>query len=287
MEFLSRDQIAFYRENGYLALPAHLPGDIVEQANREIDRLSRHAAGITGSDDLIDLEDTHTPEAPRIRRIKRPDLQSTFFDTLMRGGLILGPARNLIGPNIRMHTTKLNMKKAGYGAEVKWHQDFAFYPHTNDDVLAVGVVFDDMGLENGPLQVLPGTHRGPTFDHHENGVFAGAIDLAGAGLDSADAVPLTGPAGTVTIHHARIVHGSALNTSNRDRRMLFYEMMAADAFPVMGSMTRFDTIGDYDDLILCGEPTLRPRLKSVPIRIPQPQPERNRSIYEIQSGRKE
>jgi len=158
MEFLSRDQIAFYRENGYLALPAHLPGDIVEKANREIDRLSRHAAGITGSDDLIDLEDTHTPETPRIRRIKRPDLQSTFFDTLMRGGLILGPARNLIGPNIRMHTTKLNMKKAGYGAEVKWHQDFAFYPHTNDDVLAVGVVFDDMGLENGPLQVLPGTH---------------------------------------------------------------------------------------------------------------------------------
>lgn len=287
MAVLSKEQVASYRELGYLALPGHLPSDIVDEANREIERLSEHASQIAQSDELIDLEDTHTPDQPRIRRIKRPDLQSRFFDQLMRSDRILGPARELIGPDIRMHTTKLNMKQAGYGAEVKWHQDFAFYPHTNDDVLAVGIVFDDMDLENGPLQVFPGTHRGPIHDHHVEGVFAGSIDLAEAGLTAADAVPLTGPAGTVTIHHARIVHGSAINTSSHDRRMLFYEMMAADAFPVMGSMTRFDSIDGYDDLILCGSPTLEPRLQPVPIRIPQPQPELNRSIYEIQSGRKE
>lgn len=287
MEILTTKQIGFYRENGYLALPAHLPADVVEEAKCEIDRLSQHAAEITESDDLIDLEDTHTLDEPRIRRIKRPDLQSEFFNSLMRSNLILGPARDLIGPNIRMHTTKMNMKKAGYGAEVKWHQDFAFYPHTNDDVLAVGIVFDDMDFENGPLQVFPGSHRGPVLDHHQNSVFAGAINLAECGLDSNDAVALTGPAGTVTIHHGRIVHGSAINTSDRDRKMLFYEMMAADAFPIMGSMTAFDSIGGYDELMLCGEPTLQPRLEHVPVRIPQPQPDKNRSIYEIQSGRKD
>ncbi len=287
MEFLSIEQIAFYRENGYLALPGHLPAGLVKQANDEIERLSRHAADITESDELIDLEDSHTPDDPRIRRIKRPDLQSKFFDELMRSDRILGPVRDLIGPDIRMHTTKLNMKKAGYGAEVKWHQDFAFYPHTNDDVLAVGIVFDDMDMENGPLQVFPGTHKGPMFDHHVDGVFAGSINPADTGFKLADAVSLTGVAGTVTIHHARILHGSAVNTSDRDRKMLFCEMMAADAYPVMGSMTRFDDIEAYDKLMLCGSSTLEPRLAPIPVRIPQPQPELNRSIYEIQAGRKE
>ena len=51
-----------------------------------------------------------------------------------------------------------------------------FYPHTNDDVLAIGVMLDDMTEENGPLLIMPGSHKGPTYDHHSNGFFAGAID---------------------------------------------------------------------------------------------------------------
>ena len=95
-----------------------------------------------------------------------------------------------------------------------------------------------------------------------------------------------GPAGSVSIHHGRIVHGSALNTSNRARRILFYEMMAADAFPIMGSMTRWNGIEDYDTRMLCGKSTLNPRLKDIPVRIPQPQPDVPISIYEIQKGMK-
>ncbi|MEP1207538.1 MAG: phytanoyl-CoA dioxygenase family protein [Rhizobiaceae bacterium] len=283
MEFLSDDQCDFYDQNGYLVLEGHLPADIITKAQAEIERLSEHACSITESDDLIDVEDSHTTDAPRIRRIKRPDLQSAFFNDLMRSDHILGPARDLIGPNLRMHTTKLNMKKAEFGAPVQWHQDFAFYPHTNDDVLAIGVVFDDIGMENGPLQVFPGSHKGPILNHHFDGVFTGAVDLPAAGFDIRDAVSLIGSAGTVTIHHSRILHGSALNQSTRDRQILFYEMMAADAFPVMGAMTKFESIEQYDSLMLCGESTNQPRLADIPVRIPQPQPSKAGSIYEIQS----
>ena len=108
------------------------------------------------------------------------------------------------------------------------------------------------------------------------------------GLTLKDAVELTGPAGSISIHHGRIVHGSALNTSDRDRRLLFYEMMAADAFPVMGAMTKFDSIEDYNSRMLCGEPTLNATtVETVPVRIPQPQPDKNRSIYEIQKNAEE
>ena len=61
-------------------------------------------------------------------------------------------------------------------------------------------------------------------------------------------------------------------------------MMAADAFPIMGSMTTWDGLEDYNSRMLCGEPTITPRLKDIPIRIPQPQPDVPISIYEIQKG---
>ena len=258
----------------------------IQAIRDEIARFEDMAAKLTASDDRLDLEDSHTPEDPRLRRNKLPHTQSDVMRDLMTSDIILGPARDLIGPDIRLHTTKLNMKKAGYGAAVEWHQDYAFYPHTNDDILAIGVLLDDMEMENGPLMVFPGSHRGPVYDHHVDGVFAGGFIPADVGLATTDAVPLTGPAGSISIHHGRIVHGSALNTSDRARRILFCEMMAADAFPIMGSMTKWAGIEDYDTRMLCGEPTLQPRPKDIPIRIPQPQPDVPISIYEIQKGLK-
>lgn len=284
MEVLSQDQIDFYAANGWLTLERRIPADVIGDIRAEIARFTDEARGMTESNDRLDLETSHTPDDPRVRRIKLPHTISDVVARLMRSDAILAPVRDLIGPDVRLHTTKLNMKSAGYGAAIGWHQDFAFYPHTNDDVLAVGVMIDDMGPENGPLMVFPGSHKGPIHDHHADGVFAGAMDLAANGYDLADAAMLTGPAGTISIHHGRIVHGSATNTSTRDRRVLFIEAMAADAFPIMGGMTKFDTIAEYDSRILCGAPTVAPRLADIPVRIPQPQPSKNRSIYEIQAG---
>ena len=285
-EVLTQDQIDQYEANGYLVLERRIPQEWLDRIHAEIARFEAEAAPMTASNDRLDLEDSHTPENPRLRRIKLPHMISDVMRELMYSDLILGPARDLIGPNLRLHTTKLNMKSAGYGAAVEWHQDYAFYPHTNDDILAIGVCLDDMAHENGPLMVFPGSHKGPVYDHHVDGVFAGAMLPEENGLDMKDAVELTGPAGSISIHHGRIVHGSALNTSNRSRRILFYEMMAADAFPIMGSMTKWDGIKDYDTRMLCGESTKNPRLKNIPVRIPQPQPDVPISIYEIQKGMK-
>ena len=285
-EVLTDEQIEFYDREGYLVLENRVPMAIIEQVRAEIARFEEEARGMTASNDRLDLEDSHTPDAPRLRRIKFPHQISDVMRDLLYSDHILALARDLCGPNLRLNTTKLNMKSAQYGAAVEWHQDWAFYPQTNDDVLAIGVLIDDLKPENGPLMVFPGSHKGPTFDHHANGVFAGAMDLGEAGLSMDDAVMLTAPAGSITIHHARIVHGSALNTSAFDRRLLFYEMMAADAFPLVGSMARFDSFDEYKSRMLCGEHPLQPRLVDTPIRLPMPQPENKGSIYEIQKGAK-
>lgn len=284
LEALSEEQVRFYHKQGYLVLEKRIPDEVMQELRDAIACFVAEARGLAASNDRLDLEDSHTPKAPRVRRIKRPHKFSPVFDRLLRSDWILAPVRDLIGPAVRLHSSKLNMKSAGYGAAVEWRQDWAFYPHTNEDILAVGVMIDDMGEENGPLMVLPGSHRGPVYDHHAGGVFAGAMSLVANGLDTNDAVTLTGPAGSISLHHVRVVHGSAVNRSDRDRRILFYELTAADAFPLCGSTSPFESLEEYDSRLLCGAPTLTPRLCEVPVRIPQPQPATVGSIDEIQKA---
>ena len=275
---LTKTQIEQYREFGYLVVPAVLDAGLLAEIRRTVEAIVADASKVTAHNDVYDLEESHTPERPRVRRIKTPHKHFPFFSELTRNPRITGILAQLLGPNIRLHGAKLNMKSAGYGAAVEWHQDWAFYPHTNDDVLATGLYLDDCDLENGPLLVLPGTHQGPVYDHHAEGYFVGAMDPDTKGLDYAKAVPLTGEAGSMTIHHARLVHGSALNTSSKARRLLLHEYAAADAWPLLG-VANFE---EFNDRIVLGQPTIEPRLAPVPVRMPLPPAPFQGSIYENQ-----
>ena len=79
-----------------------------------------------------------------MRRLK-PALfkRYAFFQALVREPKIVAILQQLLGPSVRLYGGKLNMKSASYGSPVEWHQDWAFYPHTNDDLLAVGISLDD------------------------------------------------------------------------------------------------------------------------------------------------
>ena len=82
---------------------------------------------------------------------------------------------DLIGPDVKFHHCKINLKLPGSHTEVGYHQDFAYTPHTNDDVVTALLMLDDMTLENGCLQVVPGSHRGPVFSLFEGERFTGFI----------------------------------------------------------------------------------------------------------------
>jgi ectoine hydroxylase-related dioxygenase (phytanoyl-CoA dioxygenase family) len=277
---LSSQQINEYNENGFIVLEKQVPIQFIQAIRRQIESFYEQSKTLTESDDRIDLEPGHTAKNPRLRRIKLPHLNVEACAALMRHDSILEPVRNLIGPNLRLHTSKLNMKSAGFGSPVEWHQDWAFYPHTNDDILAVGVMIDDMTEENGPLMMLPGTHKNAIYNHHTNGRFTGAIDVNN--VDHSSAVKITGPAGSISLHHVRLVHGSDNNRSANDRRLLLYEISAADAFPIMGALSKLPSIEEYDSRLLCGDGTLEPRMTPVPVRIPLPAPDDFGSIYELQ-----
>jgi phytanoyl-CoA hydroxylase len=276
---LTSQQIETYRRDGYLVIPRLIEGEQLAELRALTDRIVAEARGVSANDDLYDLEPSHSASLPRVRRLKPAIFKRyEFFRALTREPKITSILSGLLGPNIRLYGGKLNMKSAGYGSPVEWHQDWAFYPHTNDDVLATGIYLDDCDLDNGPLMVIPGSHHGPTWDHHADGRFCGAMDPARCDVDFSKAVPLMGPAGSMTIHHARLVHGSALNKSNRQRRLLLHEYTAADAWPLMG-VANFD---DFNDRMVLGEPGVEPRIVPAPVRMPLPAAEHQGSIYENQ-----
>jgi phytanoyl-CoA hydroxylase len=277
---LTPAQVEQYRELGYLVVPDVLGRELLAEVKRRVDAIVADAAKVTAHTDVYDLEDSHSPQAPRVRRIKTPHKHFPFFAELTRNPRITAILAQLIGPNIRLHGSKLNMKSAGYGSPVEWHQDWAFYPHTNDDVLATGIYLDDCEHENGPMCVVAETHKGPVFDHHANGYFCGAMDPELADAGYAKAVPLMGPAGSMTIHHVRLVHGSALNTSGKPRRLLLHEYTAADAWPLMG-VANFD---EFNSRMVLGRPTIEPRVVPVPVRMPLPPAPFQGSIYENQKA---
>ena len=274
---LSHQQIDLYEKNGYIGVETVLTDEEVSALRRVTDEFVEKSREVTEHNDIFDLEPGHSPANPRVRRIKSPCLYHSVYDQTLRHPNILEIVGQLIGPAIRYNGHKLNMKYPEFGSAVEWHQDWAFYPHTNDDLLAVGVVIDDMTVENGALMVIPGSHRGPTLDHHQNGAFVGAVTDPDFTPDGA--VPIELKAGGITIHHVRALHGSVPNTSDKSRRLLLFQYCAVDAWPLNG-IPNWET---FNDFIIQGEPTNQPRIVSIPVRMPEPYAEKKGSIYELQS----
>jgi ectoine hydroxylase-related dioxygenase (phytanoyl-CoA dioxygenase family) len=281
---ISDAMVQAYRRDGVILVPDVLDKDTLARVRAMLAELVAGAAEVTEHTDVYDLEPGHTTGDPRVRRIKAPHKVHRIFDEIVRSEPVISILTRLIGPGLRLHGSKLNMKSAQYGSPVEWHQDWAFYPHTNDDILAIGVLLHDCDLENGPMLVTPGSHTGPTmWDHHgEDGCFAGLIDPDLIQDEIKRAVPCTGKAGGMSFHHVRALHGSATNTSNRPRNLLLYEVAASDAWPLMG----VKDFAEFDSRLLAGESVVAPRMTNVPVRMPLPPPKRQGSIYETQSASK-
>lgn len=278
---LTPTQIQFYRDQGYLGIEnVFSPAEIAELRQVTDDFVEKSRA-VTVNDAVFDLEPSHTPQNPRLRRLKDPIKQHDVYRRAISHPKVLQIVSQLIGPGITSNGNKLNLKLADVGSPVEWHQDWAFYPHTNDDLLAVGIAMDDSSLENGCLMVIPESHRGPLLDHHQDGVFIGAV--TDPAFTPAKAIPITLKAGGISIHHARTLHGSAPNRSPRTRRLLLFQYCAADAWPLLPGDKPWET---YVASVLQGAPVNVPRLTPVPVRLPLPAAKFGGSIYENQRGLK-
>ena len=276
---LTPSQLDEFHRRGVLLVDAVADAATLAEMRAALNELVDKSRAVTQHNAIYDIEPDHSAERPRLRRVKHPHRRHPIFHDFPRREPLLGILKQLLGPDVRMHSSKLNIKANDGGASLEWHQDWAFHPHTNRSLITVGLLLDDCRMEHGPMLVIPDTHHGPVYDHNANGRFCGAIDPEQAPLDYASAVACTGRAGTLTLHHAFSVHGSAANTSQQPRPLLLYEFMSADNWPLLG----VPDLAEYDARMICGQTTYHPRLEAVPVRLPLPAASNLGSIYENQS----
>ena len=177
----------------------------------------------------FDLQPGHSSDVPGLRRIQSPEEISEVFADVMRNGRSVDMCAELIGQGIRFHHGKVNSKLPGTATKVNFHQDFPFEPMTNDDMITCLLFIDDVTLENGPLEVVPGTHKGPLYSHWHNGVFTGSVSDEILAEHEDKIIRCTGKAGSVCLMHASLLHGSAPNLSNKSRTLYISTYYAEDA----------------------------------------------------------
>lgn len=177
----------------------------------------------------FDLQPGHSSDVPGLRRIQSPEEISEVFADVMRNGRSVDMCAELIGQGIRFHHGKVNSKLPGTATKVNFHQDFPFEPMTNDDMITCLLFIDDVTLENGPLEVVPGTHKGPLYSHWHNGIFTGSVSDEILAEHEDKIIRCTGKAGSVCLMHASLLHGSAPNLSNKSRTLYISTYYAEDA----------------------------------------------------------
>lgn len=160
-----------------------------------------------------------------------PEIEETVRDP----GLV-GFTRKLIGRPITLQHSKLNAKPLNDtgGGEVRCHQDYAFFPHSNYDLVACLVHLDDEETDAGPLRCMPGSHKLGALSHVDpSGKFAYECTETDK-IDYKSAVELSGKAGMVTFHHSLTLHHSEPKRRAGHRRFVIFQYRAFDAVQLAG-----------------------------------------------------
>lgn len=263
---LTQAQRERYFRDGFLAADGLIPADWLNRLRTLSDGFLETSRGMTRSDEGFDLGPAHTAERPHVRRLRALVDRHPDFWRFAKDSALADIAADLLGPDVKFHSAKLNYKWPGAGEIVKWHQDTTAWPHTNYSLVTLGVYLDDTPAERGPLSCLPRTHEGPIFIHRDDaGTWTGAVREADmARFNPDDVVDLCGNAGAVVALHCRVLHGSRANVTDRVRPCALFVYASADAFAWMPQPTPTSHTGE----IVRGKPATVAHLDPTPCPVP-------------------
>jgi phytanoyl-CoA hydroxylase len=215
---LSENEVRQYRDQGYLVVDDIFSPEEVERlraacedpkVNQALEQAGYEQKGVH----LLEITAKH----------------SAFFE-LARDPRIVERVAALIGPDIELQHSKLATKPPKVGAgEFKWHQDFAYFPHSNTDLIAVMVMLDDATPENGCMSVVRGSHKLGPLSHLVDGYFDSGCQEPRHWADPERHAAITPRAGGISLHHCLTLHASPNNVSGRPRRGVVFQYRASDA----------------------------------------------------------
>src|SRR5688572_17204490 len=219
---LTEAQRARFFADGFLVLPEYVPAPWVGRLKGALDELMERSRRITRADAIWVLEEGHSAANPRLHRVTSPQDQHPVFWDFMRDPVMTDLAADVVGPDVKFHHAKLNVKSGQGTRGFKWHQDIQAWPHTDYSPVSIGVYIDGCTEDQGPLAFVPGSHEGPLYTMYDQDrnfvVRLRDEDLSWLTDDLVDC-PTAGP-GTAILLNCRTVHGSIPNRSSKARPLL-------------------------------------------------------------------
>jgi phytanoyl-CoA hydroxylase len=225
---LSAEQQAGFADDGFVVLPG-----MVSPAELDALRAAAESAPVQASRRALGGAD---------RTVHDYDIacsEQVFWDFAAHPRIVDAVA-SLIGGDIQLHHSKLasSPDETGTGG-VRWHQDFAFLPHSNSSLVAAFVYLDDATVGNGCMRMVRGSHRHGILDHTDGaGNFVATCRQPEMWADASRVVAVEAPAGAVSIHHCLTLHSSEPGHDGRPRRGLVFQYRAADAVQLGGVVFR-------------------------------------------------
>jgi len=228
---LQPNEIDQYRQNGFLVLPPLFDATEIAKLSEQADKLAAKASAGRAAEQIEE------PDSDKVRSVFRPHKDNPTFAALANDSRLIDRARQILGGDVYLHQFRINYKPAFVGREFSWHSDFETW-HVEDGMprmraVSVVVMLDPNTTDNGPLFVIPGSHRhyvrcaGETPENHyatslrkqEYGVPSPA---ALAELASTNGIAtVTGPPGAVLFFDCNMMHASPSNLSHQSRTNAF------------------------------------------------------------------
>ncbi len=271
-EVLTAEQIEQFWEDGFLFLPNAMTAEQLDGLIADFETWREESLAhtepygeTTDGRPRFDMEPGHSAERSALRRVASPIEVSDAYLDVMRNSTAPDAVAQIFDNNIEFNNAKINSKQPESATQVQWHQDFLFQPHSNDDLMTVLFMLDDVTDDNGPLEVVAGSHRGPLFDHWHDGVFTGALSEDVVAEHCSETVKVYGKAGDACLMHNRTLHGSGPNRSDRPRTLFISEYRAEDSKPLQ--VNHIPSV--YCGEVVRGERTNRVRCSSYEMEFPE------------------
>jgi hypothetical protein len=222
MSLLTPQELAQYRERGYVIPNYRLPQPLLE-------RLRSGLESVLASYTDVAQEDLANPHM--IPPVQGPDVNP--FMQAARHPPLLDMLEQIVGPDLILWITRILCKPAVKGREVPWHQDGEYWLMRPLATCSVWIAIDPVSTANGCMRFIPGSHlRQELYRHHQanrdNLVLN--LELDQDQFDESDAVNVELEPGQISLHDVRLIHGSLANDSGQRRAALIMRYMPATSY---------------------------------------------------------
>jgi ectoine hydroxylase-related dioxygenase (phytanoyl-CoA dioxygenase family) len=270
---IEQQQIDQYNEQGFLVVENVLTAEEISALQSDFDNWveesRQHEAPYGDTLDgraRFDIEGDHSADHPSLRRVTSPtEISDAFKHAALKSKLAKISGQLIGGNGARLHHSKVNSKLPHTATQVKWHQDFPFTPHTNDDLVTSLLMVSDVTAENGPLQVVPGSHKGTLFPHWHDDQFTGAVSSEVEEQLCQKPVSCFAPSGSVCFMHSRLLHASSPNNTELPRTLFISVYAAEDALELCENPLPSRHSGE----LIWGEESGKVRITANHLRLPE------------------